>query len=167
VAEGVSASSLQAGFVELASIVRALHGDWSAPAAGYDGWTCKDLLAHLSSTEVSLPAVVESSSRPPVDGATPFDPDRWNASQTRKRTETDPQELLNEFDMGTTRLVDVLTDATRWRRCSSTRSATWTTCARRCTSTPSPESLPTAWGAQVGAYAEVVASPQPATPAKT
>jgi len=56
VAEGVSASSLQAGFVELASIVRALHGDWSAPASGYEGWTCKDLLAHLSSTEASLPA---------------------------------------------------------------------------------------------------------------
>jgi len=118
VAEGVSASSLQAGFVELASIVRALHGDWSAPAAGYEGWTCKDLLAHLSSTEVSLPAVVESSSRPPVDGATPFDPDRWNASQTRKRTETDPQELLNEFDMGTTRLVDVLTDVDLNRKAS-------------------------------------------------
>jgi len=110
VAEGVSASSLQAGFVELASIVRALHGDWSAPAPGYDGWTCKDLLAHLSSTEASLTAVIESSSRPPVEGATPFDADRWNASQVRKRAEKDPQELLNEFDMGTTRLVDALTD---------------------------------------------------------
>ena len=109
-AEGVSASSLQAGFVELASIVRALHGDWSAPASGYEGWTCKDLLAHLSSTEASLPAVVASSSRPPVEGAAPFDPNRWNASQTRKRADTDPQELLNEFDMGTTQVVDVLTD---------------------------------------------------------
>jgi len=110
VAEGVSASSLQAGFVELASIVRALHGDWSSPADGYDAWTCKDLMAHLSSTEASLTAVVESSSRPPVEGATPFDPDRWNASQVRKRAEKDPQELLDEFDMGTTQLVDALSD---------------------------------------------------------
>ena len=70
-AEGVSASSLQAGFVELASIVRALHGDWSAPVAGYEGWSCKDLLAHLSSTEASLPAVVRSTSQPPRDGAAP------------------------------------------------------------------------------------------------
>ena len=63
-ADGVSESSLEAGFIELASIVRALHGDWSAPANGYDGWTTKDLLAHLSSTEASLPAVVESMYAP-------------------------------------------------------------------------------------------------------
>ena len=110
VAEGASASSLQARFLELASIVRALHGDWSAPAAGYDGWTCKDLLAHLSSTEASLAAVAESATRPRPEGAPPFDPDRWNASQTRKRADKDAQDLLNEFDMGTTKLVEVLTD---------------------------------------------------------
>jgi uncharacterized protein (TIGR03083 family) len=110
VAEGVSASSLQAGFVELASIVRALHGDWSAPVSGYDGWTCHDLLAHLSSTEASLARVAESATKPAPEGAAPFDADRWNASQTRKRAGKDPQEMLNEFDMGTTQLVDVLTD---------------------------------------------------------
>src|SRR5712692_711997 len=109
-AEGVSASSLQAGFIELASIVRALHGDWSAPADGYDGWTCHDLLAHLSSTEASLPAVATSATEEPRPGAEPFDEDRWNRSQVRKRADKDPQELLNEFDMGTTRLVDVLSD---------------------------------------------------------
>ncbi len=109
-AEGASASSLQAGFLELASIVRALHGDWSARVPGYDGWTCKDLLAHLSSTEASLAAVAGSSTHPAPDGATPFDANRWNASQTRKRADRDAQELQNEFDMGTTQLVDVLTD---------------------------------------------------------
>jgi uncharacterized protein (TIGR03083 family) len=106
----MSATALQAGFVELASIVRALHGDWSAPAAGYDGWTCHDLLAHLSSSEVSLPAVVESATQPPREGAEPFDADRWNRSQVRRRADKDPQDLLNEFDAGTTRLVEVLTD---------------------------------------------------------
>ncbi len=109
-AEGVSASSLQAGFVELASIVRALHGDWSAPVSGYDGWTCHDLLAHLSSSQASLARLAESSTKPAPDGAVPFDADRWNASQVRKRTGKDPQELLDEFDMGTTQLVDVLSD---------------------------------------------------------
>lgn len=105
-----SASALQAGYIELASIVRALHGDWSAPADGYDGWRCHDLLAHLSSTEASLPAVVSSVTEAPKPGAEPFDADRWNRSQVRKRAETDSQELLNEFDMGTTRLVEALTD---------------------------------------------------------
>jgi uncharacterized protein (TIGR03083 family) len=109
-AEGVSATSLQAGFVELASIVRALHGDWSAPVSGYEGWTCHDLLGHLSSTQASLATVAESSTKPAPDGAAPFDPDRWNVSQVRKRAEKDPQDLLNEFDMGTTQLVDALSD---------------------------------------------------------
>jgi len=110
VADGVSESSLQAGYIELASIVRALHGDWSAPAGGYEGWTLKDLLAHLSSTEASLAAVAESASQEPRPGAEPFDADRWNRSQVRKRADKDAPELLEEFDMGTTRVVDVLTD---------------------------------------------------------
>ena len=109
-AEGVSASSLQAGFLELASIVRALHGDWSAPVPGYDGWTCKDLLAHLSSSEASLARVIASANEPPRPDATPFDADRWNASQVRRRSDTDPQDLLNEFDMGTNSVVEALTD---------------------------------------------------------
>ena len=107
----VSASSLQAGFIELASIVRALHGDWAAAADGYEGWTTKDLLAHLSSSQSSLPELAASATEPPRPGAEPFDADRWNRSQVRKRAGTDSQELLNEFDQGTTRLVDALTDA--------------------------------------------------------
>jgi uncharacterized protein (TIGR03083 family) len=110
VADGASESSLEAGFIELASIVRALHGDWSAPANGYEGWTLKDLLAHLSSTEASLAAVAASATEEPRAGAEPFDADRWNRSQVRKRADKDTQELLDEFDMGTTRLVDALTD---------------------------------------------------------
>src|SRR5258706_9237780 len=110
-ADGNSESSLEAGFIELASIVRALHGDWSAPAGSdYDGWTTKDLLAHLSSTEASLARIVVSSTEPPGPSAEPFDADRWNSSQVRKRKETTEQELLNEFDMGTTRLVEALSD---------------------------------------------------------
>ena len=110
-ADGISASSLEAGFIELASIVRALHGDWSAPADGYEDWTTKDLLAHLSSTEASLAAVAESITQEPRPGAEPFDADRWNKSQVRKRAGKDAQELLDEFDSGTTKLVETLTDA--------------------------------------------------------
>src|SRR2546430_15988428 len=109
-AEGVSASSLQAAFIELASIVRALHGDWSAPADGYEGWSCHDLLAHLSSSEAALPAVVVSSTHPPPPGAEPFDADPWNRSPGRQRADQDSQELLNEVDMGATPPVQGLAD---------------------------------------------------------
>jgi hypothetical protein len=109
-AGGSSETTLEAGFIELASIVRALHGDWSAPAGdGYGEWSCHDLLAHLASTEASLARIVTSSTEAPRPGAEPFDADRWNSSQIRKRKQTSDQDLLNEFDMGTTRLVETLT----------------------------------------------------------
>ena len=108
-ADGKSETSLEAGFIGLASIVRAVHGDWSAPAgSGYDGWSCHDLLAHLASTEASLARIATSSTEPPRPGAEPFDADRWNSSQVRKRKEASEMDLLNEFDLGTTRLVEAL-----------------------------------------------------------
>ena len=107
-----SGSSLQSGYIELASIVRALHGDWTAPAPGYEGWTCRELLAHLSSTAASLPAVASSVTQPKDPNAPTFDPNRWNASQVRRRADKEAQELIDEFDAGTTRLVTVLSDST-------------------------------------------------------
>lgn len=111
-ADGRSETALEAGFIELASIVRALHGDWSAPAgddAEYSGWTCHDLLAHLSSTEAALGRIATSSTEPADPSAPKFDADRWNASQVRKRAESSAQDLFAEFDLGTTRLVEALT----------------------------------------------------------
>jgi uncharacterized protein (TIGR03083 family) len=108
----VTNNSLQAGYIELAAIVRALHGDWKAPAPGYEGWTCRDLLAHLSSTAASLPAVAGSVTEPKDPNAPVFDADRWNKGQVRRRADKDPQELIDEYDAGTTRLVAVLSDMT-------------------------------------------------------
>lgn len=110
-ADETTLSSLQAGYIEVASVVRALHGDWSAPAPGYDGWTCRDLLAHLSSSAASLPAVVGSLTEPRDPNAPPFDSGRWNASQIRRRADKQPAELVDEYDSGTTRLVMALADA--------------------------------------------------------
>jgi uncharacterized protein (TIGR03083 family) len=105
-----TSNSLQAGYIELAGIVRALHGDWAAPAPGYEGWTCRDLLAHLSSTAAALPAVASSVTEPKDPNAPVFDADRWNASQVRRRAGKDPQELIDEYDAGTTRLIAALSD---------------------------------------------------------
>ena len=105
-----SISALQAGYIDLAGIVRALHGDWTAAAPGYDGWTCRDLLAHLSSSAASLPAVASSVTEPRDPNAPVFDATRWNASQVRRRADKQAQELIDEYDAGTTRLVMVLAD---------------------------------------------------------
>lgn len=104
-------SALQSGYIELAGIVRALHGDWTAPATGYEGWTCRDLLAHLSSSAASLPAVASSVTEPKDPNAAAFDSTRWNASQVRRRADKQAQELVDEYDAGTTRLVMVLSDS--------------------------------------------------------
>jgi uncharacterized protein (TIGR03083 family) len=111
VAGETSISALQSGYIELAGIVRALHGDWTAPAAGYEGWTCRDLLAHLSSSASSLPAVASSITEPRDPNAPAFDSTRWNASQVRRRADKDAQELIDEYDAGTTRLVMLLEDS--------------------------------------------------------
>lgn len=108
----ITSNSLQAGYIELAGIVRALHGSWKSPAPGYEGWTCRDLLAHLSSTAASLPAVASSVTEPKDPNAPAFDPDRWNKGQVRRRADKEPQELVDEYEAGTTRLVAVLLDLT-------------------------------------------------------
>jgi uncharacterized protein (TIGR03083 family) len=111
VAGETSLSELNSGYIELAGIVHALHGDWTAPAPGYEGWTCRDLLAHLASSAASLPDVVTSATEPSDPNAPTFDSTRWNASQVRRRADKNPEELVDEYDTGTTRLVMVLGDA--------------------------------------------------------
>jgi pimeloyl-ACP methyl ester carboxylesterase len=105
VAADVERTAIAAAFRSLARDAAALaaspRGDWSRPAHGDgEGWTAKELLAHLSSTQAAMPAVV---SAPPPSGngdRPPFDAARWNASQLRKRQERRPSELADEMRRG-------------------------------------------------------------------
>jgi uncharacterized protein (TIGR03083 family) len=103
---------IREGYAALSARVLELEGDWNAPAPGYDGWTCKDLLAHLSSTAASLPAVAGSAvaDAPSAGPSVPFDSGRWNSSQVRRRIDKDPQELKLELESGTDRLVAQLAE---------------------------------------------------------
>jgi uncharacterized protein (TIGR03083 family) len=103
---GSARQDLGDGYRSLAIRALALDGNWAAPAPGYDGWTCKDLLAHLSSTASSLPAVAGSATGPPPDRpSVPFDSDRWNTGQVRRRADMEPRELMLELESGTERLL--------------------------------------------------------------
>jgi uncharacterized protein (TIGR03083 family) len=99
--------SLRAGFADLAREVAALSGDWSRPTSD-EGWSAHDLLAHISSTEGALAATVQSAqSAAASDGQgtrEPFDPDRWNASQVRRRRERSVGDLVAEVTEGTAAL---------------------------------------------------------------
>ncbi|TMD03811.1 MAG: alpha/beta fold hydrolase [Chloroflexi bacterium] len=100
---------LRASYDELALDLQALAGDWARPADGYAGWTAKDLLAHLSSSQAALPRVATSRAAGSEAGE-PFDSDRWNASQLRKRQASSPDELRDEFSTGVRALDPVLSE---------------------------------------------------------
>src|SRR5258708_35241237 len=101
VAGETTLSALSSGYVALAGVVRALHGDWTAPAPGYEGWTCRDLLAHLSSSAASLPAVAGSVARTRDPNPGPFRPPGGNASQGGRARENEPQSPLRGTDLAT------------------------------------------------------------------
>lgn len=74
---------------------------WQRRLSGYPGWTAHDLLAHLSSTLQAIPRLVDaafSEARP--ESAEPFDQDRWNAGQIRRRHDLPANDLIDEFQRG-------------------------------------------------------------------
>jgi mycothiol maleylpyruvate isomerase-like protein/alpha/beta hydrolase family protein len=97
-AAAVERLCLRAGWRDVAREVSRLDGEWDAPA-GEGEWSAKDLLAHLSSTQAAMGPLL---TRPPAPaGGEPFDSDRWNASQVRKRRELPASELQDEMARGT------------------------------------------------------------------
>jgi uncharacterized protein (TIGR03083 family) len=101
---------LRAGLAGVTAEIVATDGDWTKPT-GYQDWTAKDLLAHLSSTQAALPAVARS--RPDPAAAEPpvkFDSDRWNASQVRRRAERTAEELKSELEAGLREMDPILAE---------------------------------------------------------
>ena len=101
---------LRAGFAEVTAEILAADGDWARPT-GYQDWTAKDLLAHLSSTQAALPAVARSRPDPAATKpAVKFDSDRWNASQVRRRADRTAEELKAELEAGLREMDPILAE---------------------------------------------------------
>jgi pimeloyl-ACP methyl ester carboxylesterase len=99
---------------EAAALTARPRFDWSRPVNGDgEGWTARDLLAHLSSTQAAMAAVIAAPPAPTAgDGERPpFDPDRWNASQLRRRGERRPAELADEMRRGAEQIHAALMQA--------------------------------------------------------
>jgi pimeloyl-ACP methyl ester carboxylesterase len=115
-AADVERTAIAAEFRSLARQAAALAAtaglDWARPAHGDgDGWDARNLLAHLSSTQAAMAGVV-AAPPPAGDGERPaFDPDRWNASQVRRRQERTPAELADEMRQGAEQLHAALLGA--------------------------------------------------------
>jgi pimeloyl-ACP methyl ester carboxylesterase len=111
-AADVERTALAAGFWDVARRVSALDGEWSRAVHGdQDGWTARDLLAHLSSTQAALPRVVTARPSPGGEPAAPFESDRWNASQLRRRMDAAVGLLQAELRDSAVRLQAALMDA--------------------------------------------------------
>lgn len=108
VALDVERLCLRTAWREVEREALALDGDWGR-ASGFAGWTAKDLLAHLSSTQAAMAAALRAPA--PAPGGAPFDSDRWNASQVRRRQEQPPAALREEIARGTADLDAALREA--------------------------------------------------------
>ncbi len=105
-------TALAAGLWSVAREARALTRglDWDRHIHGGEGgWNARELLAHLSSTQAALPAVVSAPAG--EGGGRSFDPDRWNAGQVRRRRDRSPEDLVEEMLEGSRQLQAALMDA--------------------------------------------------------
>ena len=111
VAAEIERTCLRAGWADVTAEVLALEGDWTRQT-GYQGWSARDLLLHLSSTATALPAVASSRLDPDSDGtrSEPFDSDRWNASQLRRRKDHSPEDLKAELEQAGLEMDGVLAE---------------------------------------------------------
>jgi pimeloyl-ACP methyl ester carboxylesterase len=99
--------SIRAAFARLSRDLTELGGGWDGPSPAA-GWSAHDLLAHVSSTQAVLAATVGSAAQASGLPREPFDADRWNAGQVRRRQERPVADLLEEVSEGTARLEEAL-----------------------------------------------------------
>lgn len=92
--------------------------DWLRPSPN-EGWTVRDLLTHLTTAESGFVPTLRHMAA--GEGGVPadFDPNRWNASQLRRRGDMAPQELRKELEsahQAMLALLDTLDDEALDRR---------------------------------------------------
>jgi hypothetical protein len=100
----------------LAAAPAAVERALSAPGAAYDGWSPREVLAHLADSEVNFGArirLIISEDEPLV---TPYDQERW--AEALRYRERDLDLDLATFRAGRASNVDLLRrlDAAAWQR---------------------------------------------------
>jgi uncharacterized protein (TIGR03083 family) len=83
--------------------------DWLRPSPN-DGWTIRDLLVHLTTSESGFVPTLKKMAA--GEGGVPadFDPNRWNAGQLRRRAEMATDQLRPELESGHAAMLALLDD---------------------------------------------------------
>jgi uncharacterized protein (TIGR03083 family) len=104
---GIRAELVEAQRGLLEALDRVGPDDWLR-ASPNEGWTVRDLLTHLTTSEVGFVSTLKRMSA--GEGGVPqdFDPNRWNASQLRRRVETPSQDLRPELERAHAEMLALL-----------------------------------------------------------
>lgn len=96
-AQTLERALLAAAWWDVERSVRLLEGDWSRPAQVEEGfWSGRELLAHVASSASVLARLIGAAGPAGAAPDEPFDVDRWNASQQRRRQESPVSDLKRE-----------------------------------------------------------------------
>ena len=94
-----------------------------------NGWSARELLAHLAAIEWTYPRLIERAEAGGSDGASDsssggvFDMDAYNARQVAKRAEASVEELLAEFGRNRAATIEAVASADAALLDRATRSA--------------------------------------------
>jgi uncharacterized protein (TIGR03083 family) len=91
----------------LAALDRVPPDDWGEPSPN-EGWTVLSLLIHLSTSERGFVGTIRRQAGGQGGVVQDFDPDRWNASQQRRRADATPAELRAELEAAHAEMLALL-----------------------------------------------------------
>lgn len=93
---------------DLINLLDRLGADDWARATPNEGWTIRDLLVHLSTAESGFVGTLRRMAA--GEGGVPgdFDPNRWNASQLRRRADSSPEQLRSELEAAHVQMLALL-----------------------------------------------------------
>ena len=82
--------------------------DWLQAGPANEGWTLRELLTHLTTSETGFVATLRRMAN--GEGGVPadFDPNRWNAGQLRRRAEIPLDQLRPELEKSHAEMLALL-----------------------------------------------------------
>lgn len=119
-------AALEADDAAVAETVSALANQrWDA-GVYENGWTARQLLAHLAAIEWTYPKLIDRAREAPsasTGGGGGFDMDAYNRRQVEKRADASVADLLDEFSSNRAATIAALRDADEELLAQPTRSA--------------------------------------------